>query len=192
MRQRNPATDRMPPIPASKMTPLQKKYAEVIIKGPRKGLVGPFVPLLRSPELMNLVQRMGLYLRYKSAIGNRLSEFVILLVSRRWTQRVEWQIHEPIAVQAGIAPRVVKAIAEGRRPASMAGDEAVVYDFLDELNANQCVSDVTYERALELLGAQGVIDLIAINGYYTLLAMVMNTTRTPPSGKAVALPSFPD
>jgi len=184
--------DRMPPIPLDKMTPLQKKYAEVIIHGPRGGLYGPFIPLLRSPELMNAAQQMGEYLRYKSAIGNKLSELVILLASRRWTQQVEWAIHEPIALKAGIKPEVVQAIAEGRRPAGWPEDEEIVYDFCAELQANQSVSDATYHRAVARFEEQGVIDLIGVYGYYTFLAMIMNAAQTAvgagqPGAAAVAL-----
>jgi 4-carboxymuconolactone decarboxylase len=176
--------DRMPPIPLDKMTALQRKFGEVIINGPRGGLYGPFIPLLRSPELMDSAQRMGEYLRYKSAIGNTLSEFVILIVSRRWTQQVEWAIHEPIAIKAGIKPDVVKAIRDGRRPVGMAEDEELIYDFCAELQANQSVSDETYHRAVTRFGEQGVIDLVGVISYYTFLAMIMNTAQT-----AVAAPA---
>lgn len=179
-----PGADRMPPIPLNKMTPAQRKAAEAIINGPRGALYGPFIPLLRSPELMNTAQAMGEYLRYHSAIGERLSELVILIVARRWTQQVEWAIHEPIARQAGVAPNVVAAIAAGRRPSPMAADEELVYDFCGELIANQSVSDAMYARAVARFGEQGVIDLVGVVGYYTLLAMVMNTARTAPPAPA--------
>ena len=176
--------DRMPPIPLDKMTPLQRKFAEAIINGPRGGLYGPFIPLLRSPELMDSAQRMGEYLRYKSAIGNTLSELVILIASRRWTQQVEWSIHEPIAIKAGIQPDVVKAIRDGRRPVGMTEAEELVYDFCGELQTNQSVSDATYQRAVARFGEQGVIDMVGVYGYYTFLAMIMNTAQT-----AVAAPA---
>jgi 4-carboxymuconolactone decarboxylase len=186
------AQDRMPTIPLEKMNDLQKKYAEEIIKGPRGALYGPFVPLIRSPELMDRAQRMGEYLRFKSAIGNKLSELVILVVARQWTQQVEWYIHEPIAIKVGIKPEVVRAIAEGRRPTGMPEDEEIVYDFCTELHANKSVSDATYNRALASFGEQGIMDMLGINGYYTFLAMVMNGTRTAvPDGKPAPLQAFP-
>jgi 4-carboxymuconolactone decarboxylase len=186
------AQDRMPSISLEKMNDLQKKYAEEIIKGPRGALYGPFVPLIRSPELMDRAQRMGEYLRYKSAIGNKLSELVILVVARHWTQQVEWYIHEPIAIKAGIKPEVVQAIAVGRRPSGLSEDEEIVYDFCSELHANKCISDTAYDRALARFGEQGVIDMLGINGYYTFLAMIMNGTRTAvPDGKPAPLQPFP-
>ena len=186
------AQDRMPSIPLDKMTDLQKKYAEEIIKGPRGALYGPFIPLIRSPELMDRAQRVGEYLRYKSAIGTKLSELVILITARQWTQQVEWAIHEPIAIKAGIKAEVVKAIADGRYPTGMNEDEEVVYSFCSELHNNKGISDATYERAVRRFGEQGVIDMLGINGYYTFLAMIMNGTRTAvPDGKLAPLNPFP-
>ena len=186
------AQDRMPAIPLDKMNALQKKYAEEIIKGPRGALYGPFIPLIRSPELMDRSQKIGEYLRYKSAIGTRLSEFVILIVARQWTQQVEWAIHEPIALKEGIKPDVIKAIADGRRPEGMSADEGILYDFCTELHVNKSISDVTYDRVLKRFGEQGVIDTLGINGYYTFIAMVMNGTRTAvPDNKPGALHPFP-
>ena len=186
------AQDRMPSIPLEKMTDLQKKYAEEIIKGPRGALYGPFVPLIRSPELMDRAQRVGEYLRYKSAIGTTLSELVILITARQWTQQVEWAIHESIAIKSGIKAEIVRAIADGRYPISMSEDEQIVYDFCTELHVNKSVADPTYERAVKRFGEQGVIDMLGINGYYTFLAMIMNGTRTAvPDGKPAPLKAFP-
>lgn len=186
------AQDRMLTIPFEKMTDLQKKYAEEIIKGPRGALYGPFVPLIRSPELMDRAQRVGEYLRYKSAIGTKLSELVILITARQWTQQVEWAIHEPIAIKSGIKAEVVRAIADGRYPAGMSEDEQIVYDFCTELHVNKSVADATYERAVKRFGEYGVIDMLGINGYYTFLAMIMNGTRTAvPDGKPAPLKAFP-
>lgn len=170
--------DRMPPIPLEQMTDLQKKQAEEIIKGPRGALYGPFIPLIRSPELMDRAQRMGEYLRYHSAIGNKLSELVILIVSRRWTQQFEWDTHEPIALKVGISPETVEAIREGRRPASLSQDEQIIYDVTNELDATKNLSDATYKRAVDRFGEQGVIDMVGIQGYYTFLAMIMNAAHT--------------
>ena len=170
--------DRLPPLPPDAWTDAQRRAVVAIVSGPRGGLYGPFVPLMRSPELMDCAQRMGEYLRYRSALGTRLSELVILLIARAWDQQVEWAIHAPVALAAGIDTGVVTAIAEGRRPAGMSVDEALVHDFSMELNRDRAVSDETFERARTRFGEQGVVDLLGLNGYYTLLAMVMNTART--------------
>jgi len=182
-------TDRLGPIAPEEMTPAQRAAAQAIINGPRGAVYGPFVPLLRSPELMEYAQRMGEYLRYRSAIGVRLSELAILVTARQWNQQVEWAIHAPIAGKNGIPSSVIRAIAERRRPEDMLVDEAVVHDFCVELHERKSVSDRVYADALALFGEQGVVDLMGINGYYTFLAMVMNTARTAvPASSAGVMP----
>ncbi|WP_338767128.1 carboxymuconolactone decarboxylase family protein [Massilia sp. METH4] len=182
-------SDRLPPIPPEHMTPEQRAAAQDVIAGPRGALYGPFVPLLRSPELMSSVQHVGEYLRYRSAIGTRLSELAILVTARQWNQQVEWAIHAPIAAEAGIAPTVIDAIAHRRPPAGLASDEQAVYDFCMELQRDKRVTDATYGAALRLFGEHGVTDLMGLNGYYTLLAMVMNAAQSAaPESTAVPLP----
>ncbi len=170
--------DRLGPLGPEQMNDAQKAAAQAVIDGPRGAVYGPFVPLLRSPELMDCAQRMGEYLRYRSAIGTRLSEMAILVTARQWDQQVEWAIHAPIAERSGISPDVIRAIAERRRPKAMLVDEELIYDFCMELHQHKRVSDTTYADALALFGEKGVVDLMGINGYYTLLAMVMNAAQT--------------
>ncbi len=184
--------DRMPPIPAEQLSDAQKQAVDAFKAARSADLSGPFVPLLRSPEVMTRARAMGDYLRFRSTLPPRLSEFVILLTSRRWTQNYEWTAHEPLARRAGLKPEIIAAVADGRRPAGMAEDEDTLYTFCDELQRNQSVSDATYARAVQAFGEAGVIDAIGITGYYTMLAMVMNTARTPlPDGAKPALAPFP-
>ncbi len=171
--------DRMPPIAESDLTPEQRTAGEELANGPRGAVFGPFVPLLRSPELMRRVQKTGEYLRYGSALPPRLSEFVILIVSRWWGQGFEWHVHSKIAAEVGVAKETIDAISEGRRPAAMTAEEEIVYDFCTELHVNHAVSDASYEKMLALFGERGVIDVTGLCGYYGLLAMVMNVARTP-------------
>lgn len=172
------AKDRMPPIPLERMNEVQKKYAMEIIAGPRGALYGPFIPLIRSPELMDRVQQLGEYLRFRSAVGRRLTELAILVTARHWRQEVEWAIHAPIAADVGIKPEVIHAIADGRTPSGMADDEETVYRFCKELHQDKNVSDACYEKTKEKFGEPGVIDLMGICGYYALLSMVMNGACT--------------
>ena len=186
------AQDRMPPIPADKLTDAQRTAIEEFKAARSADISGPFVPLLRSPEVMTRARAMGEYLRYKSALPPRLSEFVILLTARRWTQRYEWSAHQPLALKGGVKAEVVTAIAEGRRPEHMAADEDAVYTLVEEIDRNRSVSDATYSRAIAAVGEQGVIDTLGLVGYYSMLAMVMNTARTPmPAGAMPGLLSLP-
>jgi len=186
------AQDRMPPIPADTLTDAQKRAVEEFKATRNADVTGPFVPMLRSPEVMSRARAMGDYLRFRSTLPPRLSEFVILLTARRWTQQYEWNAHAPLALQAGVSRDIVNAIAEGRRPEGMAEEHEVLYALCDELHRNQSVSDATYARAVAKFGEAGVVDALGITGYYTMLAMVLNTARTPlPPGAKPALPALP-
>ena len=187
-----PHTDRLPEMPREHMTEAQRAAVDELVSGPRGKLSGPFVPLMRSPELMRRLQKVGEYLRYDNSVGLHCSEFAVLVVARHWSQPVEWHIHQPIAMKAGVSEATCDAIAQGRRPANMSAQETVVYDFLQELLHNQSVSDVTYSAAQKMFGDQGVIDMTAHCGYYSLLAMVMNTTRRAlPDQAAPGIAPFP-
>ena len=179
------AQARLPTIPPAAYTPEQKQ-ASVDFEATRKVPVfGPFEPLMHSPQVMTLARSMGDYLRYKSAIGTTLSELAILVTAREWTQDYEWYVHAPIALKSGIKPAIVDAIADGRRPVGMSEDEELVYDFCIELHRNKRVSDATFAKADKRFGKPGVVDLTAINGYYTLLAMELNMAQydLPANGK---------
>jgi 4-carboxymuconolactone decarboxylase len=170
--------DRLGPLSMEQMSNAQRVVAQAIIDGPRGAVYGPFVPLLRSPELMQHAQRMGEYLRFRSAIGTRLSELAILVTARQWNQKVEWAIHAPIAFQCGIGRAIIDAIGARQAPPGLREDEAAVIDFCTELHCDKRVSDATYARARSLFGEHGVVDLMGLNGYYTFLAMIMNSAQT--------------
>ena len=187
------AQDRMPPIAADNLTDAQRKAADAFAEGRGYAVRGPFVPLLRSPEVMLRAKAMGDYLRFKSTLGPRLNEMVILITAREWTQQYEWNAHHPIALKAGLRPEIAAAIAEGYRPAAMAEDEEIAYDVATEILRLKRVSDPTYRRAVAKFGEQGVIDLLGVVGYYNFLAIVMNTTRTGlQEGAAEPLKRYPE
>jgi 4-carboxymuconolactone decarboxylase len=186
------AQDRMPPIPADKQTPEQKKAAAAFKENRKQDVFGPFVPLFRSPEVMLRAMALGDYLRYRTVLPPKLNEFVILITARQWSQQYEWFVHHPIALKEGVSAETAKAIAEGRRPAGMSADEELIYDFCTELFNNQSVSDATYARSIARFGEQGTIDMVGVAAYYTFQSMVLNTARTPlPAGTAPGLPLFP-
>jgi 4-carboxymuconolactone decarboxylase len=183
---------RMPAIPEDNYTEAQKKAAQVFLETRKAPVFGPFAVLLRSPELMTRAQQMGEYLRYRSSIGQRLSEFAILITAREWTQDYEWYVHQPHALKAGLRLEIVEAVFEGRRPSGMAPDEETLYDFVTELNHTRRVSDTTYELAVNQFGEHGIIDIVGIQGYYSLLAMTLNVSRIEPPKEARRLPRIPD
>jgi 4-carboxymuconolactone decarboxylase len=181
----------MGPVPADKMTDAQKKAAADHTAA-RGQLTGPWQVLLRSPELMGRVRGLSDYVRWNGALSPRLSEFVILITAREWSQPYEWNAHQPLAVKGGLNPEIAKAIAEGRRPHGMAEDEEILYDFATELLQNRSVSDATYARTMAKFGEKAILDTIGLMGHYSLIAMVLNTARTPvPPGGPTRLEPFP-
>ena len=171
--------DRMPPLEETRMNESQKKAAAALIAGPRKAVVGPFIALLRSPELLDRLQRVGEYLRFDNTIPQRLNELAILITARYVTNPFEWVIHHPLALKAGVARSTLDALEAGERPSAMAEDEAVIHDFVIELLRDYAVADATYARALRLFGEQGVVDLTATVGYFVTVCLVMNVAGTP-------------
>ena len=189
---RDARVDRLPPLALDQMTEAQRKAAEELIAGPRKGVKGPFIPLLRSPELLARLQKVGEYLRFQSALSTRINEFVMLIVAREWTQEFEWFIHLPLAAKAGTSTETLAALAQGQRPSTMADDEAIAYDFTTELLARHGVCDATYARTLATFGEQGLMDLTGLIGYFAAISMVLNVAHTPPeSMTGPALARFP-
>jgi len=187
------AQDRMPPIPADKQTDAQKK-AVADYKDIRKAdLTGPpWTVLLRVPDLVVPSLQLRLHNLNNGALSRKLTELAILIAARRWTNNFEWNAHNPLAVSAGLSPAIIAAVADGRRPAGMAEDEEILYDFCTELLDNQSVSDPTYARAVAKFGEPGVVEAASLEGYYTFLSMVMNTARSPmPAGAKPALTPFP-
>jgi len=172
------AQERLPMIPDDKLSDAQKK-AVAGMQGGSFGVGGPFVALLREPKLAEQAVAMATYFRNEGVLGPKLTEFVIMLAARDWTQQFEWTAHYSRALKSGLKQETVDAIAEGRRPAGMAEDEDIVYDFWTELNHNKSVSDATYARAVRKFGEAGVVSITALNGYYMMLAMVLNVARTP-------------
>jgi 4-carboxymuconolactone decarboxylase len=185
---RSSAQDRLPPIPADKQTEAQKKAALEFQKERMTEVFGPFVPLSRSPQLMIDAARMGTYLRFGNTLPRALSEFAIILQARRWSQEYEWYVHAADAKTAGLPEEIIQAVAEGRRPEKMTDDQDIIYEFGRELNDQHAVTDRTYARALARFGEQGLMDLVGVNGFYSLISMALNVGRTPlPAGATPVL-----
>jgi len=185
--------ERLPALTSEEMSPAQRAAAAALIGGRRGALFGPFIALLRSPELLNRAQRLGEYLRYDSALPPRLRELAILITARHFDQAYEWHVHAPEALAAGLAPEALSELAQRHPPTALAPDEHEVYEFCRELHERHQIGDANYGRVRERLGEQGLIDLIGVCGYYALLALVMNAARTPlPEGtEPFAQPSSP-
>jgi len=171
-------TDRMPPIPRDQWTEAQAKAAAEFARMRGQEVFGPFALMLRSPEVMLRAAAMGDYMRYKTSLPPALSELIILITARHWSQQFEWYVHRPMALKAGLSETIVNAVSKGRRPEAMSSDEAIVYDFATELLRLQNVGDETYAKAKARFGEPGIVDMVGVTGYYSFLSMMMNTART--------------
>ena len=185
--------DRMPLMSREAMSPAQREAADAIIAGPRKAVFGPFIPLLRSPQLMGLIGDVGAYLRFESALDARIRELAICVAARHTANQFEWVMHAPLAVAAGVAQATVDALAEGRQPRGMADDEAVALDLSFEVLRQHGCCDATYAAAVKTFGEQGVVELVSLVGYFVMVCWVMNVARTPAQGKPGVAPlsAFP-
>jgi len=184
------AEQRFKQIPVEKLTPEQKALYDAIRSGPRSQvqnssaakpgpLGGPFNVLLRSPGVGNIIQALGAEIRFKSSLPAKLNEFAICITARHWACQYEWTAHHKLALDAGLDPKIGEDLANGRKPANMSADEQIVYNFSKELHEKHEVTDATYKAMFDRFGERGAMDLIAVNGYYTLISMVLNTDRTP-------------
>lgn len=187
------AQDRLPPIPSDKQTEAQKK-ASAEYKNLRKSdLAGPpWSVMLRVPDWVVPAVEMRLHVQQRPVLGDKLTEFAILIAAREWTNNYEWNAHSSAAARAGLSQETIAGIADGRRPAHLPDDEEIVYEFCTELLHHKSVSDGTYARALAKFGEPGVVELANIEGYYVYLSMIMNTARSPvPAGAKPQLTAFP-
>ena len=187
--------------PLTEMTPEQRAVADAIMKGPRASvgspaaaagatsLASPFNVWNRRPELADRLQKVGEYVRFKSSMPARLNEFAILIVARKWDAQYEWVAHHRLAMAAGLDPAVAEDLVQGRTPSSMKPDEKVVYEFVNELVDHHGASDAAFKRTVDAFGEQGAADLIAVTGYYMLVALTVNVDRTPmPNGAKAPMP----
>jgi 4-carboxymuconolactone decarboxylase len=176
--------ERMAPIPPDKMTPAQHSVFDAIMNGPRKSTGGPFNTWLRNPELADRLQKVGEYVRFNSSLERRLNEMAIIMTAQHWGSQYEWHAHAPLAIKAGLDPAIVAAIGAGRKPDTMKDDEAIIWEFTTQLRRDHAVDDAIYGRALEKFGEQGIVDLVAVNGYYDVVSMTLNVSHVaPPAGE---------
>jgi len=177
---------RMAEIPLDKMTPAQRTVADSIMSGPRKGMSGPFNAWLRSPELADRLQKVGEYVRFNTSLDKRLNEMAIIMTAQYWGSQYEWYAHAPLAIKAGLDPQIVAALGAGRKPEKMKDDEAIVWEFTTQLRRDHEVDDALYGKAVEKFGENGVMDLVAVNGYYDVVSMTLNVAHVaPPAGEAL-------
>ncbi len=180
---------RFPILTPEEMSPRQKEVAAAIADGPRGGIRGPFLALIHNPELANCVQQLGEHLRFGNTLSLAQIELVVLTVARHWSCQYEWFAHERVArTKTDLADGIIKALALGQTPPNMTVEEATLHALAKESLANGEPSDAVFDQAAKLFGRAGVLDALALTGYYSMLAMILNSSKIPlPEGTPIPL-----
>jgi len=171
--------DRFKPLKYDEMTPEQKRMIDHLLAGERGGARGPFNVLLRSPEVGDFAQQFGGAMRFRTGIPKDVSEIIIIMTGRYWMAQFEWTAHKAAALRNGVKPEIVDAIANGKRPNGMTPDMEVAYNFIDELLTTHQVTDATFQAAKDRYGDKGVVDIMGLSGWYSLVSMALNLDRYP-------------
>ncbi len=173
------AGGRFTPLKYDAMTPEQKIMVDHLLAGPRGGVRGPFNVLLRSPEAGDLAAKYGEYMRFRTDLPKDVSETVIITTGRFWMAQYEWNAHKAAALQAGVKPEIVAAIANGRRPTGMPAEMGAAYNFIDELLTTHQVSNGAFQAAKAAFGEKGIVDMTGLSGWYCLVSMILDTDEYP-------------
>jgi len=172
-------TVRFPRLTHENMTQAQREVAAEIAAGPRGEVRGPYIALIHNAELARRMQQLGEQLRWNSKLPPALLELAVLVTAREWSCQHEWYMHEKLARKAGLAPRVLEAIARGEEPQGLSADEALVYTASKQAQHSGRLDDATFAAARGRFGLDGTLELLALNGYYSMMAMVLNTAGLP-------------
>ena len=170
---------RFPRLAPEAMSAVQCEVAAEISAGPRGEVRGPFIALIHNAELARRMQALGEQLRWKNKLPLPLLELAVLYTARRWSCQHEWVMHEKLARKAGLEPHIFEAIAAGEEPQGMSADEALVYKSCQQVHQSGHLDDETFAALRARFGLDGVLDLLVLNGYYSMMAMVLNTAGMP-------------
>ena len=166
---------RLSDVSPQNMTSEQLEVYKSITSGPRGQVRGPFSALLHSPDMTRHIEKLGVYIRYNSHVPARQRELAICIIGADWQADYEWYAHAPLVIKAGLPEVALEQIARGENPDLSDPMDIAVSRFTKELISTKRVSDATYRNTVEALGEKGTVDLTGLIGYYTLLAMTLNT-----------------
>lgn len=161
------------------MDPDQRRVYDKIVSGRRGKIQGPLRAALHNAELADRWQALGELLRYQTSLSPRLSELAILVTGRACRSPFEWYAHRLEAERVGIEAPIIEALLAQTWPEGLGEDDAAVVRFALELNVHRSVSDATYAQALARFGERTVVELTALVGYYTMVAMTLNAHEIP-------------
>ncbi len=143
------------------------------------GLIGPFNAFVHAPGVGRHLSALGGRLRFRTSIERRLSELAIITVGAAWKAEFEWWAHAQMAREQGVSDVVVDAIGRGDDPPFDAEDERAIYTVARQLTGTGQLNQKAYDAAQRLLGDEGMVELVAFCGYYTLISYLLNAFAVP-------------
>jgi 4-carboxymuconolactone decarboxylase len=167
------------------LPPAAREVYDATASGRRGRVPANVLIWLRSPEMAARAQRLGEFARYETRLGPTRSEIAILVVARHWTAQYEWAVHAAEAAKAGVPADVIADIAARRIPRLADAGDRVVYEFSAALMREHAVPDDIYRAAVGTLGEQATVELVGVLGYYTFVAMTLNTFEIEPPDHGV-------
>lgn len=183
---------RIPLFDSEGLTPQQRSIYDAVVAGPRGAMVGPLRAALHSPDLAERWERLGEQLRYRTSLSPDQSELAIIVVARFWNSRTEWFIHSEIALAAGVSPAIIDAIGHARPPIFDDLTAMLIYEYTRQLLGSGEVADSVYHDLYARFGEVWMVELTALVGYYSMVALTLNAHLIPaPSGRGLDLPSLP-
>jgi 4-carboxymuconolactone decarboxylase len=181
-------TSRIPLVTDRDQLPEAARHNYDRIADPRGDVAGPFGALLNSPEVGGRVGHLGAYLRFEGDLPAPLRELAVLATAREFDCPYEWAVHEPLAREVGVDAATIEAVATGASLDDAPETETLVVRYGRELVSHNCVPDALYEETVDRLGVQGITELTATIGYYSMLACVLNAFEILPQGDHSTLP----
>jgi 4-carboxymuconolactone decarboxylase len=180
---RNEPAERLGLLGLDEMSEHQRRLATGLINGPRKGVVGPFIPLLYTPQLLEVIEPLGSELRFRGELDRRVHELVVCLVAATAKNQFEWDVHSQSARDLGVAANQLEALHERFMPSDVHPQETAALEFVQQLLTSSYVDDDVFSRAVEFLGSSGVVELTAVAGYFTMVCWLINVTQSTPTWK---------
>ena len=177
------------PLPATRddlEDDAQRAVWDKVVSGPRGRVIGPLRAAIHAPDLARAWSALGESLRFGTSLGKRLSELAIIVTGRRWSAQVEWYVHAQAAADAGLEAAVIDAIRDGQSPPFTQPDDALIYDYARLLLRDGNVPATLHARVTQRFGVKGVVELTALVGYYSMVAMTLNAHEVPLPDGAVA------
>jgi 4-carboxymuconolactone decarboxylase len=177
---------RLPDLRRDDLTPAGQGVFDLIVRTrgdhvvtDSGSLTGPFNAFVHAPDAGGPLASLGAALRFGSSIEPRLTELAIITIAAHWRAEFEWSAHARMAREAGVSDAVVDAIGRGEKPLLTADDDRVIYSATREIVTTGQLAEASYAAARDLLGDTGVVELVALCGYYTLVSFVLNAFVVP-------------